>query len=251
MRDQRRSLSDHAGAVDEVVGSWSDISDRVHAEEQLRHSQRLDAIGRLAGGIPPEILPHIFEPFFTTKPEGRGTGLGLSTAYGIVRQSGGHLLVDSTVGQGSCFTVFLPQVIGPMESDGVLPQATIASAPQPRETLLLVEDEAAVRDVVTMALSRQGYRVIAAASGPEALELMERQGTTVDLLITDVVMPGMSGPQLAEALSRKSTMKTLFISGYGSELLDRHAVPAAAVLAKPFTFDALARCVRTVLDARS
>ena len=162
-----------------------------------------------------EVLAHIFEPFFTTKEVGKGTGLGLATCYGIVKQNRGSIWVHSETGHGTTFRIYLPRaeaVVEPRE-----PTASRTSAEQLRgsETVLLVEDESLVRDLAADALRRHGYQVLTASTGPEALDLVEQALRPFDVLVTDVVMPQMGGQQLAEhLLLRQPTLKVLFISGY-------------------------------------
>lgn len=175
----------------------------------------------------------IFEPFFTTKGAGRGTGLGLSMAYGVARQSGGGVTVDSRPGRGTTVRVYLP--LAPPRRSGATPRPE-AHPPGPRATILLVEDDPEVRRLLERALALQGHRVISAAGGEEALEAARRHPGPIDLLITDVIMPGRSGPSLARELqSSRPEMRVLFISGYPGEELERHGVPRdAELLPKPF-----------------
>ncbi|HET6922551.1 MAG TPA: 7TM diverse intracellular signaling domain-containing protein [Anaeromyxobacteraceae bacterium] len=195
-------------------------------------------------GIPPEMLPHLFEPFFTTKPAGQGTGLGLSTVYGIVRQHGGFIEVESRRGRGSTFRVHLPLAVGEAGAAEELHRA--GPLPRGSETVLLVEDEAAVREVTRTVLDRLGYRVLAAASGDEALALAARHDGTLHLILTDVVLPGPSGPEVAEALrARRPACRVLYMSGYPQNLAT--GLAGAAFLPKPFSPDALARKLREVL----
>jgi PAS domain S-box-containing protein len=202
-------------------------------------------------GIDEKTRARIFEPFFTTKPQGKGTGLGLSTVYGIVQQSGGFIELESEMGQGSTFRILLPQVEDEVER-------TVRRAPVARvdgnETVLLVEDELAVRVLVRRVLDRAGYRVFEASSGLDALALLETLETPIDLLLTDVVMPGMSGRELADQLcARFSTLRVLYMSGYTDEAIVHHGVLDAGVsfLEKPFTPDLLLRRVREAIDIRA
>jgi PAS domain S-box-containing protein len=191
----------------------------------------------------------VFEPFFTTKEQGRGTGLGLSTVYGIVKQSGGYVMVESQPGRGSTFTVFLPTASGPVEHANPL-AATSHRPVQATGTVLVVEDDPAVRALIVTTLSRQGFRVMEAPDPETALRRVTVENP-VDLLISDVVMPGMQGPALSAMLTQMlPTMRTLFVSGYPREALGPGNVvdPSVAFLGKPFTPDELSRRVRQLLS---
>jgi two-component system cell cycle sensor histidine kinase/response regulator CckA len=200
-------------------------------------------------GMPPVIQAHIFEPFFTTKEQGKGTGLGLAMVYGIVKQSGGYIWVYSEVSRGTTFKIHLPRVqvkVEPIEA----PRRV--EGRRGTETILLVEDEAAVRSLVRGVLEGGGYKVLVARNGEDALLVSEQHKGPIHLLVTDVVMPEMGGPQLAEHLRpyhRK--MKVLYMSGYTDDAIVHHGMPgsSAAFLQKPFTPDALAHKVREVLDS--
>jgi len=200
-------------------------------------------------GMDRETQARIFEPFFTTKELGRGTGLGLSTVCGIVQQSGGSMWVHSKPGQGTTFKIYLPRV----DTELHVPEPNIAPAAlRGTETILLVEDNAQVRTIVHSSLGRQGYHVISAQSGDEAVVLCEQHPEKIDLLITDVVMPHMSGPKLASRLvALRPEMKVLCISGYTVDTILRHGVLATEVLflQKPVTPAAIARKVREIFDA--
>jgi PAS domain S-box-containing protein len=203
-------------------------------------------------GMDHETQSHLFEPFFTTKGEGKGTGLGLAMVYGIVKQSGGHVFADSEPGQGSTFTVCLPQIEAPSVSERA--QAPDVRSLQGTETVLLVEDEDSVRALARRALERRGYTVIEAGDGTEALDLCQEHKETIHLLLTDVVMPGgVDGRTLAEQVARYwPGMKVLYMSGYTDEVIAHHGVldPGVQLIEKPFGPDALARKVRDVLEAR-
>jgi len=191
----------------------------------------------------------IFEPFFTTKGPGKGTGLGLSTVYGVVKQSLGFIWVYSEVGRGTSFKILLPQVTEAAAPDW--PELTVVPT-SGTETILLAEDNAGLRKLATRMLEPAGYTVLGAASGEEALRLLERHEEPVHLLLSDVVMPGMSGRQLAERIAEtRPGMKVLYMSGYTSDTIVRHGVLEARVpfLNKPFTGAALLRKVREVLDS--
>ena len=207
------------------------------------------AVSDTGMGIDAETQARIFEPFFTTKGVGKGTGLGLSTVYGIVSQSGGSLSVYSEVGSGSTFSVYLPSV---NEKESPIPVTTQKPVSHGSETVLLVEDEAIVRTLTKQILEMNGYRVIDAANGEEALRLFRQYDGDIDLMITDIVMPLMSGRELADSVAQLCPeMQILFISGYTDEAVLRHGVLSADVpfLEKPFTPDILARKVREVLDS--
>jgi two-component system cell cycle sensor histidine kinase/response regulator CckA len=202
-------------------------------------------------GMEEEVKAHLFEPFFTTKPPGQGTGLGLCTVYGIVKQAGGNVSVWSEPGRGTSISVFLP-ALAPGEKCGLHesagPRLAVSTG---RETVLLAEDEEVVRRLVFELLTAQGYRVLPVASGPEALELSARHEGPIDLLLTDVVMVGMSGRELAEKLlaSRPRT-KVLYMSGYTDDAILRHGVfqNSADFISKPFSTGALIHKIRNVLE---
>jgi len=201
-------------------------------------------------GIDPSTRARIFEPFFTTKGPGHGTGLGLAMVYGFVKQSGGHIEVYSEVGHGTTFKVYLPRA--EQGTAAAHPAATVLEVPRGSETVLLVEDEAGVRNLSRFVLESNGYVVLEARGGADAIALAEAHAGAIDLLVTDVVMPGMSGRQLADALRQvRPATRVLFMSGYTDEAVLRHGVTGAspAFLQKPFSPIGLARKVREVLDA--
>jgi PAS domain S-box-containing protein len=221
---------------------------REHAEVRPGLYVQL-AVSDTGCGMSEEILARIFEPFFTTKEVGKGTGLGLATVYGIVKQSGGHIEVASTPAQGSTFKVYLPGAGGRTHSP---PDATVRpDVPGGTETVLLVEDEERVRALSRQVLQDNGYQVLEARDGLEALALSEAHAGPIHLLLTDVVMPRLSGSALAERLMPlRPEMKLLFVSGFTESALVRNGVLTGEVecLLKPFTIDILARKVREVLD---
>ncbi len=198
-------------------------------------------------GMEPEVLARVFEPFFTTKDVGKGTGLGLSTVYGIVQQSGGWIEVESEPGQGAAFTVFLPEVAEP---ESVAPPRE-ARPHGGVEVVLVVEDEAAVRALVCTTLRGQGYVVLEASNGGEALELVVRHEGRIDLLLTDVVMPDLRGPELRERLLlHRPGLPTVFMSGYSENAEVPEVGEGIGFVQKPFTPEGLARALREVLDWR-
>jgi len=201
-------------------------------------------------GMTADVQAHAFEPFFTTKEAGKGTGLGLSTVYGIVKQSGGTILLDSVLGTGTTFRIFLPVV------ERRVPRVRQADATRqvsrPTETILLVEDETVVRGLSRRTLQAAGYVVLEAASPREALRISERHAGTIHMIVTDVVMPELSGPALVHRLTARHTeAKVLFMSGYTDDVLAPHhfADRSVAFLSKPFTPAILVKKVREVLDA--
>jgi PAS domain S-box-containing protein len=199
-------------------------------------------------GMDADVRARIFEPFYTTKPQGEGTGLGLSTVYGIVKQSGGYIWVYSEVGLGTTFKIYLPRVDSvPAEVEST----PVAADARGSETVLIIEDEAALRRAVTAMLEESGYRVLAAPDGASALQIADEHEGPIDLLVADVIMPGMSGREAAEAIaaSRKG-VKILYVSGYtGEAIRQRGALKAgAAFLSKPFPAAALLHKCRELLD---
>ena len=205
------------------------------------------AVSDTGTGMSPEVKAHLFEPFFTTKEVGKGTGLGLATVYGIVHQSGGFIAVDSELGRGSRFRIFLPRAEAPAAD-------TTPATPEPAAagsgTVLLVEDERGVRHLARDVLGRYGYRVLEAGDGSEALRLAASHEGSIDLLLTDVVMPGMSGAELAERfLALRPGVRVLFASGYASDAVMRHGITdGVPFLQKPFEPDELVRRVRELIE---
>jgi CheY-like chemotaxis protein len=206
------------------------------------------AVSDTGMGIDAETQSHIFEPFFTTKDQGKGTGLGLSTVYGIVKQSGGHTWVYSEPGHGATFKVYLPRVDG-VELPAAQPEGPAAL--KGSENIMLVEDDEAVRNLSRLVLEEQGYTVLAAESGAKAIEAFGPLATAIDLVVTDVIMPQMSGAELATRLQEMHPeVKVLYVSGYTEEATIHRGVLLEGVefLQKPFTPQGLARKVREVLD---
>ncbi len=208
------------------------------------------AVSDTGGGMDAETLSHVFEPFFTTKQKGEGTGLGLATAYGIVSQSGGTIWAYSEPGKGSTFKVYLP--LSPDDEQAAAAEERPLAAPRGSETILLVEDEPAVLSFAAQVLRRQGYRVLTASDARSALRVAKGSRAAIDLLLTDVVMPGADGIDLARQLvARRPGLAVLLMSGYADEAVVRHGLlrPGADYLGKPFSPTALSVRVREVLDA--
>lgn len=202
-------------------------------------------------GIPADVLPKIFDPFFTTKDVGKGTGLGLSTVYGIIKQSSGFIFASTKPGEGATFSVYLPVHDAPV----ITPETTkqvVSDDLWGHGTVLLVEDEDAVRIFASKALERKGYKVLAAASGEEALNIVEASADPIDIVVSDVVMPNMDGPTLVKHIREKlPAVKIIFISGYAEETLRKSIdTPDVAFLPKPFSLKDLAQAVKRVLEEK-
>jgi two-component system cell cycle sensor histidine kinase/response regulator CckA len=197
-------------------------------------------------GMKPHVREHIFEPFFTTKELGKGTGLGLATVYGIVRQAGGHILVYSAVGLGTVFKVYLPVAVAATDGSDV---AAVSPEPWGSETILLVEDDPDVCEFASLAISHFGFKVLTAQSGAEALALCETYPERIDLLVSDVIMPIMNGPDLAARVRLvRPGIRVLFLSGYTDDVVAGRGLETDAFMQKPFSSEGLARKIRDVLD---
>ena len=237
----RLTLETHNVVLDETYT-------RLHAGLQPG-SYAMVAVADTGHGMPAETLEHVFEPFFSTKDLGRGTGLGLATVYGIIKQSGGHVAVYSEVGIGTTFKIYLPSIAEPFSADEPAPDEL--TMPAGTETILLVEDEDAVRAIARHALESCGYRVVEAKNGAEALSRCEEHEGPIHLVVTDVVMPGMAGRALVDRLRvLRPDTRVLYVSGYTDDAVIRQGVLQAetAFLQKPFTPYALSAKVRAVLD---
>jgi CheY-like chemotaxis protein len=196
----------------------------------------------------PEVQAHVFEPFFTTKGVGKGTGLGLATVYGIVKQHGGYIAIESAPGAGTAVSIYLARVATP--GDGAASAEADAPPVTGSGTVLVVEDAADLRELAAEILGMAGYTVLSAGGPGEALEMAARHAGAIDLLLTDVVMPEMSGRDLADRLTAaRPEMKVLYMSGYTDDAIVHHGVldPGTALLQKPFTPDALTRRVGDLL----
>jgi CheY-like chemotaxis protein len=207
------------------------------------------AVSDTGHGMSEGVKLHLFEPFFTTKPKGIGTGLGLATIYGAVKQAGGGIEVDSEPGEGTTFKIYLPRV--EREVDRLEPVSKAADMPGGTETILLVEDEAAVRALALRILTRLGYKVLHAEDGGQACKLAQEYAERIDLLMTDVVMPGMNGRQLAERVVRiHPEAKVLYSSGYSGNVIAHHGVidEGLSFIGKPYSPQALARKLREILS---
>jgi two-component system cell cycle sensor histidine kinase/response regulator CckA len=202
-------------------------------------------------GMDGETKVRIFEPFFSTKPAEKGTGLGLATVYGIVKQSGGDIWVYSEVGRGTTFKVFLPRIDEPL-ADEAAATAQRGAAPRGSETVLLADDEAPILKVARRILEGAGYTVLTASDGAEAVKVADAHKGTIDLLVTDMVMPHLGGRQVADKLrAERPGLRVLYLSGYTDTAAARQGLmePGADFLQKPFATDSLVRRVREVLDA--
>ena len=222
---------------------------REHAEVEPGPHVLL-AVSDTGEGIPPEVMPHLFEPFFSTKALGKGTGLGLATVYGVVRQSGGHIWAYSEPGHGSTFKLYFPRAGAPVAPRRAEP----ARGPEVGgdETILLVEDEHAVRRLIKRVLAGAGYEVLTAGRAEEALELCRAHGDRIGLLLTDVVLPGRGGRQLAEAVQAGwPHVRIVYMSGYTDNAIVHRGVLDAgtAFIAKPIRPTDLLRSLRGYLDA--
>jgi len=245
----RDAMPDGGTLMIETANAWlDDAYSQTHMPAQAG-AYAMIAVSDTGIGMTPEVKARLFEPFFTTKERGKGTGLGLSTTYGIVKQSGGYIWCYSELGRGTTFKVYLPRAEDAMAE---APAPPPPAAHPGSETVLLVEDEPEVRSLVQRILKMQGYTVVTAANPDEAIAIAREFKGKIEMMVTDVVMPGMSGRQLAERLARsRPEMRVLFVSGYTDDAVVRHGVidQGTAFLQKPFTPTVLARKVREVLDA--
>jgi CheY-like chemotaxis protein len=226
--------------------------DMAQSQSNLKSGQYVTlTVSDTGSGMDSETQLHLFEPFFTTKEVGQGTGLGLATVHGIVRQSGGDILFTSNIGSGTTFTVYLPQVEAEVE---VAANERLTPPELGFETILLVEDETNVRLILRKFLQKQGYTLLDTASSQEALHLCQQYQGTIHLLITDIVMAGMNGRELAQQIVRlRPQIKVLLTSGYAEELIEPGKLlePGVSFLQKPFTPDTLNWKIRQILSDSS
>jgi CheY-like chemotaxis protein len=251
------NAKDAMGIGGEVVVETQDVDlDEAYArghEEVTAGSYAMVSISDTGCGMDAATQARIFEPFFTTKGDHGGTGLGLSTVHGIVRQSGGHVSVYSEVGRGTTFRVYLPRVDSPAESLSPTPRSPLAES-EVRETVLLVEDEEPVRQTVQRMLEGRGYRVLPVAGMSAALRLSREYRGAIDVLLTDVAMPGGMGPELADALRvERPSIHVLFMSGYAqsSPNLRKMMEKGFPLLEKPFSAERLHGEIRRLVEARA
>jgi two-component system, cell cycle sensor histidine kinase and response regulator CckA len=245
-----RDAMPHGGTLlMETANAFFDESYQATHPEIHAGAYVLLAVTDTGTGMPPEVKERMFEPFFTTKPRGAGTGLGLATVYGMVKQSGGWIWAYSEPGNGTAFKIYLPC------TDAPLPQVTLSSPVDlhGHETVLIVEDQPEVRTLAVAALTRHGYTVLDAANGEDALSRADAFPGTIHLLVTDVIMPGMNGRDLADCLMiRRPDLRVLFVSGYTESIISHRSVldPDLAYLQKPFTPESLGAKIRHILSPR-
>jgi two-component system cell cycle sensor histidine kinase/response regulator CckA len=253
-----RDAMDGAGHLTIETSHYSNMSAVKIGDDELAPGHWVKImISDTGSGIPPAILERIFEPFFTTKDVGKGTGLGLATVYGIIRQTGGFLNVDSVINEGTTFTIYLPvaEVVEGEEEDDIVVEVAAPVSAKPRDLtgtakILLVDDEDAVRNFSERALNNKGYEVVGADCGESALEVLAEHGIdSFDLVVTDVIMPNIDGPTLANKIRETHPeMKIIFVSGYTEEKLKEHMGENIYFLPKPFSLKQLAEKVKDVLQ---
>jgi CheY-like chemotaxis protein len=199
-----------------------------------------------------EVRKHLFEPFFTTKPVGKGTGLGLATIYGAVKQNGGFIEVESQPAHGTSFQIYFPRTAETPKKESDASVCELGSVlPRGTETILFVEDDTIVREFASLVLERLGYHVLVAANGHDALQTFQQYSGEIHLLLTDVVLPGLNGRFLAQTIAETCPMKVLFNSGYTADVIEHYGILEEGVpfLGKPYSARQLARKVRETLDA--
>jgi CheY-like chemotaxis protein len=234
--------------VVETRNTWLDAGAIREAGNDARQGEYVElSVSDTGSGINPDVAAHIFEPFFTTKEEGKGTGLGLSTVYGIVRQSGGYVAFDSALDRGTTFRVYFPVAEGSVETPAT---SSPAEPVRGHETILVAEDEEMVRTLICRVLRLHGYTVLETRNGPEALAVLKGHEGVINLLLSDIIMPGMYGPELAaQAVRHRPDLRILFVSGHADRFMAEQGGGdgAALILPKPFTPDVLTRAVRAAL----
>jgi PAS domain S-box-containing protein len=242
------AMPDGGTLVIETVNAELDATNWLHDSEVAPGSYAGLVVSDTGAGMDAATLSHVFEPFFTTKAPGSGTGLGLATVYGTVKQSGGYIWVYSEPDHGTTFKVYLPRTDRPDEPAPSQPPEPVGARVPGHETILVAEDEAVVREMVVAALERLGYRVVAASTGEEAVRLIDRLGDDIDLLLSDVVMPGMSGPDLYDRARRtRADLRAIFMSGYTALSMGRPIPDGITLLEKPFSGARLDQVVRETL----
>jgi PAS domain S-box-containing protein len=245
----RDAMSDGGKLTIETGNGYLDEEYAARRSEVTPGQYVVIAVTDTGAGMSNETLAHVFEPFFTTKPEGKGTGLGLSQVYGFIKQSGGHIAIYSEMGKGTTVRIYLPRYLGEAPAEPAAPRLLDETRGN-RETVLVVEDDAEVRQFSVAALMTLGYRVLEAETGPAALQLLEQE-PRVALLFTDVGLPGMNGRQLADvARQRAPALRVLFTTGYARNAIVHHGIldPGVHLLAKPFTVTALGRRIHEILE---
>lgn len=239
-----------------TIATANEVLDDKHPREQLAATSpgtyATFSVIDTGCGMNAEVQSHLFEPFFTTKEQGRGTGLGLPTVYGIVKQSGGYIFVESQVGRGSTFQIYLPLVQEKAEVVDLAIGPGAGSIPRGTETILVVEDEDVVRELVREVLEMQGYNVLQASNADEAIAICRGHSGQIHMVLTDVVMPGLAGPALVDRLvALRPGLRSVLMSGYTESAVQRPSAfdPGTSFLQKPFTPESLAKKVRDVLDS--
>jgi CheY-like chemotaxis protein len=247
----RDAMPDGGKLTIETANKWLD--DRAARERNLPPGQYVSLCVTDNGtGMPPDVIERAFDPFFTTKPLGRGTGLGLSMIYGFVRQSGGQVRIHSEVGKGTTMYLYFPRWLGEAESQDSASIEPVESGLG--ETVLVVDDDPTVRMLIAEVLTENHYRLLEAADGPSALKILESRQQRIDMMVTDVGLPGgMNGRQLADAARQvRPELRILFITGYAENAVvgNGHLEPGMAVLVKPFAMSSFANKVREILEER-
>lgn len=249
MINARDAMPDGGVLTIETANSYLNGSDLGTLEPVKAGDYVMLGVSDNGAGMTPRVLAKAFDPFFTTKPIGQGTGLGLSMIYGFAQQSGGHLTISSEPGQGTCVRLYLPRLHSAAQADSPAPASVEAPYAVAGESVMLVEDDPAVRMLVLNVLGELGYTAFEAEDAKSALPLLESE-RRIDLLVTDVGLPGMNGRQLAEiARQRRPQLKVLFMTGYAEKAAERQGFLDAGMnlIAKPFSIEALAQKIRQMI----